>query len=397
MKIPIYRIQNNVDSKSINQPDAWLQEIEKELGESFQEVDLKTYSKTSFGLIFVPSGGREAKFLTDFEHLPDRPFYILSSDHNNSLAASMEILAYIRNHHRKGEILHGSAHRIAKRINVLNQVAKARKKLQCGRLGVVGAPSDWLISSQDDDGVCYQEQLGLTVINIPMETLYAEYERGGYQKNKWTADLLGKRYPDDEMKKALNIYGALSRIVERNNLSGISVRCFDLLDSVCTTGCLGLAILNAQGIYAGCEGDIPSLVSMAIMGAVSGQPVFMCNPSRINEEEGTMVLAHCTLPVNMPDSYQLTTHYESGIGVAIAGHVPEESCTIFKTSRKLDRYFAKAGRIVGNLQEETLCRTQIKITLDDYRYFLTDPIANHHIICLGNHTQALQEFFSQLN
>ena len=38
-------------------------------------------------------------------------------------------------------------------------------------------------------------------------------------------------------------------------------------------------------------------------------------------QKGEMVLAHCTLPMNMPESYRLSTHYESGIGVAVAGHV----------------------------------------------------------------------------
>ena len=160
-----------------------------------------------------------------------------------------------------------------------------------------------------------------------------------------------------------------------------------------TTGCLGLAILNAEGIYGGCEGDVPSLMSMVILGEVSGNPVFLCNPSRINTEKGEMVLAHCTLPMNMPESYRLTTHYESGIGVAVAGHVPEVPCTIFKTNAALDRFFAKNGEIVGNLQEPTLCRTQIRLKLDDFSYFLTRPIYNHHLVTLGQHEKALAEFF----
>ena len=179
-------------------------------------------------------------------------------------------------------------------------------------------------------------------------------------------------------------------------LSGVTVRCFDLLEPIKTTGCLGLAILNAQGIFGGCEGDVPSLISMAILGTVSGQPVFMCNPSRIDTAKGEMVLAHCTLPVNMPESMRLTTHYESGIGVAIAGHIPEQECTIFKTSAKLDRYFAKRGEIIENLSEAVLCRTQIKLRLDDYSYFLKGPIQNHHLLCLGDHVAAIDALYEMI-
>ena len=35
----------------------------------------------------------------------------------------------------------------------------------------------------------------------------------------------------------------------------MTVRCFDLLGRIGTTGCLALAILNAEGIPAACEGD----------------------------------------------------------------------------------------------------------------------------------------------
>ena len=107
-----------------------------------------------------------------------------------------------------------------------------------------------------------------------------------------------------------------------------------------------------------------------------------------------MVLAHCTLPVTMPRSIRLTTHYESDIGVAIAGEIPEGPCTIFKAAGDLSRYFAKRGEITENLHESCLCRTQIKLKLDDFSYFLTNPINNHHLVCCGDYTDALNEFFA---
>ena len=185
--------------------------------------------------------------------------------------------------------------------------------------------------------------------------------------------------------------------MDRYQLGAVTVRCFDLLDSVQTTGCLALAILNAEGIYAGCEGDVPSALSMAILGAVSGQPGFMCNPSRIDMQAGNMILAHCTLPLNMPYALNLTTHYESGIGVAIAGSIPEGPCTVFKADGALSRYYVKAGRLTQNLREPCLCRSQIRVELDDFSYFLTNPIHNHHIVCVGDHTAAVEEFFRLLH
>ena len=44
--------------------------------------------------------------------------------HNNSLAASLEILSYLKDHNLNGEVLHGSNEYIAKRINDFNPTAK---------------------------------------------------------------------------------------------------------------------------------------------------------------------------------------------------------------------------------------------------------------------------------
>ena len=122
----------------------------------------------------------------------------------------------------------------------------------------------------------------------------------------------------------------------------------------------------------------------------------VARPSRIDTRAGNMVLAHCTLPVNLPREMQLTTHFESGIGVAIAGTIPEGTCTIFKAGAALSRYYAKAGIIEKNLRESSLCRTQIQVKLDDMRYFLTDPIQNHHLVCTGDFTDEIREFFALL-
>jgi L-fucose isomerase-like protein len=169
-----------------------------------------------------------------------------------------------------------------------------------------------------------------------------------------------------------------------------------LLDSIKTTGCLGLALLNANDSIGTCEGDIPAMLSMYILKQVVGQPGFQANPSRIDVDKNELVFAHCTLPLNMAQSIKVMTHYESGIGVAFQGHLKEQPITIFKLSRNLKDYYAEEGHIVENLSEENLCRTQIKVTLKDTSYFLKHPYGNHHIIVYGHHKKALDTYMNQL-
>ncbi len=395
MSIALYEIKSPLSQVSDAQANTYLAGLEAALVESFEKLPIDAFAAADFGLVYIASGGSEGLFRQIYTHIQQKPCYLLTSGDSNSLAASMEILSYLQQQGRKGEILHGESTVLAARIRTLAAAARAKTVLTGLRLGVVGAPSDWLIASGYSKKA-YGDKLGAEVISIPMEELIDAAKQNPILENRWTEQLRALAYPKPEMDKALSLYAALHTLVDRYQLDAVTVRCFDLLNTVHTTGCLALAILNAEGIYAGCEGDVPSAVSMAILGAVSGQPVFMCNPSRIDPEKETMVLAHCTLPVRMPYEMTLTTHYESGIGVAIAGSIPEGSCTVFKASGDLARYYAEAGTIARNLREPTLCRSQIEVALPDFSYFLRSPISNHHLVCTGDHVAALREFFAML-
>jgi L-fucose isomerase-like protein len=188
-------------------------------------------------------------------------------------------------------------------------------------------------------------------------------------------------------------------IVDKYQLQGFTLRCFDLLTAVHNTGCLALARLNAEGIVAGCEGDVPAMLSMAITNALLGVSGFQANPSQINPETGEMLFAHCTIPLNMVERYELDTHFESGIGVGIRGGMKEGPVTIFKVSGDLKRCFMAEGELVRNQAKPDLCRTQQVIQLADSRqtsYFLTQPIGNHHIITPGNNRKLFEDFIASL-
>lgn len=390
MSIPVYTITSNLGHEVRAQ---WLEKVGSCLEEGLEEVSLAEYLRSSFALLFVSSGGSENAFLEFADRIGDRPVYLFTSGESNSLAASMEILSYLYSMGRQGEILHGKPENVAERIMVLSRVSHAKERLRGSVLGCVGEPSDWLISSPLDDSVC-REKLGIRFEQIPMDELLCEYDRGGYSKDGRTEELLERSFDRAETEKALRLYGALERVTQAHHLAGVSLRCFDLLDSLKTTGCLALALLNAKGIPAACEGDMPALLSMAIVNAVTGkEPGFMCNPSRIDSASGEMVLAHCTLPLTMPSDYSLMTHYESGIGVALRGKLSEGVYTLFKTDVRLSRFMAQRVVLLSNPEEEHLCRTQVKLRAEDTDYFLKRPIGNHHILCIGDHKNDLCAFF----
>ena len=228
-----------------------------------------------------------------------------------------------------------------------------------------------------------------------MEEFFEEISRKKYQENEYTRLIKAKDFDAEEIETSLYIYGALKRLCDKYNLDGVTVRCFDLLEPIHSTGCVALAILNAEGIYASCEGDVPSLVSMAVLGELTGKPIFQANPSMIDPEAKEMILAHCTLPVNMVTDFYLMTHYESGLGVALRGKIAAGDVTLFKSSGLLDSYFVSKANLIENLTKNDLCRSQIKIQIDDeaIEYFFTQSIGNHHLICTGDYVEIVDEFF----
>ena len=235
------------------------------------------------------------------------------------------------------------------------------------RLGVVGKPSDWLIASHVNYADVL-ERMNIELIDIPISEMTC----------------LGE--VDPGMKGAEAIYERLKEIVLQNDLQGVTLRCFDLLSTVKNTGCIALSKLNDEGIPASCEGDIPTLLTMMLAKKLTGELCFQVNPARI-QPDGEMLFAHCTLPLGMTEKHEYTTHFESGIGVAIHGDLPTGDYTLIKMSGDMQRMLAVDVELLRCQFEQNLCRTQVWVKADPEvaDYFYSDPIANHHVLIRGHH------------
>jgi L-fucose isomerase-like protein len=376
---------------------------------AFHGPDFTEYGTGGLDVIYVRTGGTEGLFKEVYQHLQGHVL-LLTSGKSNSLAASMEILSYLNQQGRRGEIIHGTPAYIAERLRLLSRVHEAKQFLNGRNLGIIGQPSDWLISS-DPDREAVKAGLGLNLVDVPIEELVdlvlSDEDLSAYSHAEMEA--VAQSIPSAIQKYTngtLRIYQALKKIIEKYQLSGLTLRCFDLLTAVENTGCLALALLNAEGIPAGCEGDVPTLITMTAGYALTGKCGFQCNPSRIDPQTGELLLAHCTVPLDMISSYTFNTHFESGIGIAVHGEMPEGDATIFKLAADLSRNFVCKATLTGNPYEKSLCRTQITLKLSDSQpcaqstsghsicqdYFLSSPIGNHHVVFTGNQCELFDAF-----
>ena len=316
---------------------------------------------------------------------------MIADGRNNSLAAALEILTYLGNIGVEGKVLHGTNDEIVSAI----VETVCTPSLQ-GRIGLFGQPSDWLIASGVDRDYLRQ-RYGIETIDIDLQRLIDGIKTIAPTEAEKVAQAMMKRAKavkeptDADMLEAAKAYLAIKRICQEEHLDAMTIRCFDIVKACGTTSCLALALLNDEGIVAGCEGDMQTLMSMYLAKRLCGEAAFMANPSNLTDE--TSMLAHCTIPLSMCDETVVRSHFESGIGVAIQGLLPLTDYTLLKWGGpKLNRYFVTEARAIEAPYSNHFCRTQITLNVNLKPYLLQHSIGNHHVIIRGRHADEIRQF-----
>ena len=344
-------------------------------------------------IVFIASGGTEGILRKHYAELP-KPLTLLTDGKANSLAASLEISYWVRKQGGQCRILHDEPEQIVAAIHEL----ELRDVMRGQRIGVMGKPSDWLISSNVDYAAA-EQRWGTKFVDIPISWVEEYYkaetsEAAASEADAFIAAAKSMAEPNrEEVIKAVRLYHAIRRVVEEEHLNAVTIRCFDLITSCATTGCLALALLNDEGIVAGCEGDLQSIFTMLLCKRLTGVDAFMANPARIRDKE--VLLAHCTIGLKQTQQYIIRSHFESGTGVAIQGKLREhQPVTVVKAGGEcLDKIaFAKAI-LTENQNDPKKCRTQILLRTtnsDLSEYLLNNSIGNHHIVLQGNYIALLE-------
>ena len=407
MKIIILRSSFQTDEFVRNEYADLIQRLENEcnaeiniIGDEFVETHGRASLQSLPDAFMIATGGVENLFkriwsAIDVETMcgPTRQKTVtmIADGRNNSLAASLEILTYLGNIGVEGQILHGTNDEIITAIVETHGRASLR-----GRIGLFGQPSDWLIASGVDRDYLLQ-YYGIETLDIALQRLIDGIKTIPQTEAEKVAQTILKHAKgvvepsDADMLEAAKAYLAIKRICQEERLDAMTIRCFDIVKVCGTTSCLALALLNDEGVVAGCEGDMQTLMSMYLAKRLCSEVAFMANPSQLTNQSS--MLAHCTIPLTMCAETVVRSHFESGIGVAVQGLLPLTDYTLFKWGGlKLDRYFVTEAKAVATPYSDHFCRTQITLDVNLKPYLLQHSIGNHHVIIRGRHADQIRQF-----
>ena len=397
--IPIYALLHK-NEKAIKEDLVFIDEINNYL----MDDDLlicENAKNPLFDIFLIGSGGTESLFLKRLKDLKE-PIVILSTSRNNSLPACLEIKTYLENNNKLCFLLSGSEEHIANMLKHIATIINAYNSIIDAKLGIIGGPSSWLIASPVEPKRIY-DCFKINVVKIKMSELdelikETEGEMIDLNDVPHATELVNKFDNRDVVQGAFIIYLSLKKLVKKYDLKGLTIRCFDLLKKYKNTACLALALLNEEGIVSGCEGDMPSLLTMYLINTLTGRSSFMANPSKFLYEENSLLLAHCTVPLNMTSSYSLDTHFESGLGIGVRGEMPEGKITICKIAPdySLDNSICLPASIKECPHLEGYCRTQILVSLGEEGLLdiLKASFGNHLVVSYG---EVYQDFFPLLS
>jgi L-fucose isomerase-like protein len=360
---------------------------------------------------FVQTGGVEEEVLRQIAAWRAAggagPVLLAAHTGHNSLPASLEILARIRQDGSAGRIflLHGADD--APALAALSRTAtalEANRRLAAERIGQIGAPSSWLVASSHD-AATVRNRFGATLVPVPLDEIRALAAReeaappSPAELASWNGATSREGVPESAFRRSLALYRGLKAAIADHGLSAITVRCFDWVRQDAATGCLALALLADEGISAGCEGDVPSILLLRWLHHLAGTPGWMANPSDIRPADGTIALAHCTVPLSLVRSYGFKTHFESGLGLGIDGTFPHGPVTLLRLGgARLERWWGAEGEITADTHAEGQCRTQVLVRTapDALARLLDDPLGNHLVLAPGHILPLFAEAFSLL-
>jgi len=207
----------------------------------------------------------------------------------------------------------------------------------------------------------------------------------------------------EEVIHAAKTYFASKNILKKFEGDAISLDCLGLLgaDLIHTTPCLGFSRLNDEGVPAGCEADMDSILTMVLLRHLFSKPGFMTDPT-VDTVKNRWIGSHCTSPTKLsgiggqsePFLLRGYAHLDLGVSPQVIWREGQEVTLIrFRPNENVMKI--GSGKVVGNIDfapPANMCITSVEVEVDDVEDMRDVEGSIHVMLMYGNHLKELSAF-----
>jgi hypothetical protein len=201
----------------------------------------------------------------------------------------------------------------------------------------------------------------------------------------------------DDVIAVARLYVAMKDLLEERNAQALTMA---YGDDPLPVPCFAYVNLRDEGIPAGCEGDILSLLTMVMLHYLTDKPAFMGNIEAEPNDGTTLVIGHCVGPrkmagyETMPVPYILRDYHEEKFTGSLTAYVEMkvgQKVTICRLSGDLKTMFCTTGVITGQKDVPGDCRDIVKVKIDNARDFIHRTSGCHHVMVYGDYREKIRE------
>jgi len=223
---------------------------------------------------------------------------------------------------------------------------------------------------------------------------------------------------EEEVAKAARLYLAVRNMMKDTGTNAVTIDCLSSIrhKTLPISPCWTISRLNDEGIPAGCEADVESLIILCFCHYLADRPGFQADPV-IDESSNKIIFAHCTAATSLMGDgephfgYRFRTQTESSRDVAIEADMKEnEEVTILKligimgaksvcwpeitVYKRFEGYHLLAYK-AKTVKIDKLgwgCRTKvaIELTSDEIENFKRNFYGHHRVLLYGDYVKQLQ-------
>ena len=180
------------------------------------------------------------------------------------------------------------------RLRIYAQAAMMKNRLQQAKIGYSGY-KPVVMYSMEANAYMLDRHFGVTVIPIPVEDFYRTAEgicdaAIAEKKQEVLACGCCVDAKNEDIDLSIRYYLAAKKQVDEYHMSAYSLNCFPNLKAKI---CLGIALMNDDGIGAGCEGDLHASILMYLMEMLAGKAAFNGDFLKLYPEKNAIMFSHC--------------------------------------------------------------------------------------------------------